>query len=84
VERQEHTFFYLNGEEIATLVGEDGKPLSEEKQAKQNDITKKHIEEIQKKQSKKEENRRKLARKARAKRTMTNLELKFFSAPASS
>jgi len=55
VERQEHTFFYLNGEEISTLVGEDGKPLSQEKQAKQNDITKKRIEEIQKKQSKKEE-----------------------------
>jgi hypothetical protein len=55
VERQQHTFFYLNGEEISTLVGEDGKPLSEEKQAKQNDITKKRIEEIQKKQSKKEE-----------------------------
>jgi hypothetical protein len=55
VERQEHTFFYLNGEEISTLVGEDGKPLSAEKQAKQNDITKKRIEEIQRKQSKKEE-----------------------------
>ncbi len=55
VERQEHTFFYLNGEEISTLVGEDGKPLSKEKQAKQNDITKKRIEEVQKKQSKKEE-----------------------------
>jgi len=48
-------FFYLNGEEISTLVGEDGKPLSAEKQAKQNDITKKRIEEIQRKQSKKEE-----------------------------
>ena len=55
VERQEHTFFYLNGEEISTLVGEDGQPLSAEKQAKQNDITKKRIEEIQRKQSKKGE-----------------------------
>jgi outer membrane lipoprotein-sorting protein len=55
VELQQHTFFYLNGEEISTLVGEGGKSLSEEKQAKQNDITKKRIEEIQKKQSKKEE-----------------------------
>jgi hypothetical protein len=55
VERQEHTFFYLNGEEISTLVGEDGKPLTAEKQAKQNDITKKRIEEIQKKQRKKDE-----------------------------
>jgi hypothetical protein len=54
VERHEYTFFYLDGEEISTLVGEDGKPLSEEKQVKQNDITKKRIEEIQKKQSKKE------------------------------
>jgi len=59
VERQEHTFFYLNGEEISTLVGEDGKPLSEEKQAKQNDITKKRIEEVQKKQSKTEEKEKK-------------------------
>ena len=55
MERQQHTFFYLNGEEISTLVGEGGKSLSEEKQAKQNDITKKRIEEIQKRQSKKEE-----------------------------
>src|SRR6266436_119307 len=55
VERHDHTFFYLNGEEISTLAGEDGQPLSAEKQAKQNDITKKRIEEIQRKQSKKEE-----------------------------
>jgi hypothetical protein len=55
VERQQYTFFYLNGEEISTLVGEDGKPLSEEKQAKQNEITKRRIEEVQKKQTKKDE-----------------------------
>ena len=59
VERQEYTFFYLNGEEISTLVGEDGKPLSEQKQAKQNEITKKRIEEVQKEQAKKEDQEKK-------------------------
>jgi hypothetical protein len=55
LERSEYTFFYLNGDEISTLVGKDGKPLNEAEQAKQNDFTKKHIEEIQKKQAKKNE-----------------------------
>jgi hypothetical protein len=59
VERQEYTFFYLNGEEISTLVGEDGNPLSEQKQAKQNEITKKRIEEVQKEQAKKEDQEKK-------------------------
>ncbi len=59
IERQEYTFFYLHGEEISTLVGEDGKPLSKEKQAKQNEMTKKRIEEVQKKQTKKGEKEKK-------------------------
>jgi hypothetical protein len=59
IERQEYTFFYLDGEEISTLVGEDGKPLSKEKLAKQNEITKKRIEEVQKKQAKKDEKEKK-------------------------
>jgi hypothetical protein len=54
VDREEHTFFYLNGEEIATLVSKDGKPLSEVEQAKQNEKTKKRIEEVQKQQAKKD------------------------------
>ena len=48
-------FFYLNGEEISTLVGNDGKPLSETEQAKRNEQRKKRIEEVQKKQTKKDE-----------------------------
>jgi hypothetical protein len=59
VERQEYTFFYLNGEEISTLVGEDGKLLSEQKQHKQNEITRKRIEEVQKEQAKKEDKEKK-------------------------
>ena len=55
LQREEHTFFYLNGEEISTLVGKDGHPLSSEEQAKQNEITRKRIEEIQKKQTTKDQ-----------------------------
>jgi hypothetical protein len=55
VEREEYTFFYLNGEEISTLVGKDAKPLSADEQAKQNEKTKKRIEEIQKKHARKDE-----------------------------
>jgi len=54
-EREEYTFFYLDGEEISTQVGKDGKPLSESEQAKQNEQTRKRIEEIQKKQARKDE-----------------------------
>lgn len=53
-ERKEYTFFYLNGEEISTLVKKDGKALTESEQNKENEKTQKHIEEIQKKQAKKD------------------------------
>lgn len=53
-EVNEYTFFYLNGDEITTLVKKDGKPLSEEQQRKENEKTQKRIEEEQKKEKKKE------------------------------
>jgi hypothetical protein len=53
-ETSEFTFFYLNGEEVSTLVKKDGKPLSPEEQKKENEKTQKHIAEIQKSQAKKE------------------------------
>ncbi len=53
-EVKEYTFFYLNGEEVSTLVKKDGKPLSEEEQKKENEKTKKRIEELQKQEKKKE------------------------------
>ncbi len=52
---KEYTFFYLNGDEISTLVKKDGKPLSEEEQKKENEKTAKRIEEAQKEAKKKEE-----------------------------
>jgi hypothetical protein len=54
VETAEYTFFYLNGEEVSTLVRKDGKPLSEDEQKKENEKTRKRIEELQKHEAKKE------------------------------
>jgi outer membrane lipoprotein-sorting protein len=54
-EVNEYTFFYLNGDEVTTLVKKDGKPLSEAEQKKENEKTQKRIEEAQKKEKKKEE-----------------------------
>jgi hypothetical protein len=53
-EVSEYTFFYLNGDEITTLVKKDGKQLSEAEQRKENEKTRKRIEEQQKREAKKE------------------------------
>jgi len=53
-EVKEYTFFYLNGDEVSTLVKKDGKPLSDDEQKKENEKTQKRIEEIQKSEKKKE------------------------------
>jgi hypothetical protein len=50
----EYTFFYLNGEEVSTVVKKDGKPLGDAEQKKENEKTQKRIEELQKRQTKKE------------------------------
>jgi hypothetical protein len=48
-----YTFFYLDGQEVSTLVAKDGKPLDPQEQEKENQRTRKRIDEIQKQQSKK-------------------------------
>ena len=53
-EIRESTFFYLDGDDISTLVKKDGKPLSAEEQKKENEKTQKRIEEHQKQKAKKE------------------------------
>ena len=50
----EYTFFYLNGDEVSTLVKKNGKALSDEEQKKENEKTQKEIENIQKREAKKE------------------------------
>ena len=53
-EVKEYTFFYLNGQEISTLIKKDNKALSGEEQKKENEKTEKEIQDIQKRESKKE------------------------------
>src|SRR6266436_3132185 len=53
-EANEYTFFYLNGQEVTTLVKKDGKPLSAEEQKKENEKTQKRIEVLQKREIKKD------------------------------
>ena len=53
-EARESTFFYLDGDEITTLVKKDGKPLDEKEQEKENEKVQKRIEEHQKREAKKE------------------------------
>jgi len=53
-EARESTFFYLDGNEITTLVKKDGKPLDEKEQEKENEKVQKRIEEHQKRQAKKD------------------------------
>src|SRR6202030_3576354 len=50
----EYTFFYLNGNEVSTLVKKDGKPLGDAEQKKENEKTQKEIADIQKREAKKE------------------------------
>jgi hypothetical protein len=54
-ESNESTFFYLNGDEITTLVKKDGKPLPDEEEKKENEKTRKRIEQGQKKEKKEEQ-----------------------------
>jgi hypothetical protein len=54
IETSQFTFFYLDGNEVSTLVQKDGRPLSEEDQKKENEKTKRRIEQLQRHQAKKE------------------------------
>src|SRR6266403_5313266 len=53
-EASEYTFFYLSGEQVSTLVAKNDKPLTDKQQDKENEHTRKRIEEIQKEHAKKE------------------------------
>jgi hypothetical protein len=58
-EAKEYTFFYLDGDEISTLISKDGKPLGEEEQKKENEKTQKEIREHEKKEAKDKEKAKK-------------------------
>jgi hypothetical protein len=50
----ESTFFYLEGQEITTIVKKEGRPLPDADQKKEDENTRKRIEEFQKRQAKRE------------------------------
>jgi len=54
VETNQYSFFYLDGDEISTLVAKNGKPLGEKELEKENEKTRKRIEQLQKHEAKKE------------------------------
>jgi hypothetical protein len=54
IETSQFTFFYLDGNEVSTLVQKDGKPLSEEEQTRENEKAKKRIEQLQRHEAKRE------------------------------
>jgi Carboxylesterase family len=72
-ETNEYTFFYMNGDEITTLVKKDGRPLSEEEQKKENEKTQKRIVEAQKEEKKKEEQEKKKEEKNLEERVVKEL-----------
>jgi len=53
-ELNEYTFFYLDGEEISTLVKKDGKALSDAEEKKETEQAQKRVEAIQNRQAKKD------------------------------
>lgn len=53
-DNKEYTFFYMDGEEVSTLIKKDGKPLSDDEQKKENEKARKEIENAQKRQAKKD------------------------------
>lgn len=53
-ELTEYNFFYLDGDEVSTLVKKDGKPLGEAEQKKEEEKAQKQIADLQKRQTKKE------------------------------
>jgi hypothetical protein len=77
-EAHEYTFFYLDGDEVSTLVKKDGKALSDEEQKKENEKTQKEIAEIQKRQAKKEAKEEKAKEEGKEKKDDDDVGIETF------
>jgi hypothetical protein len=75
---KEYSFFYLNGDEISTLVKKDGKPLSDEEQKKENEKTQKEIQDIQKRQEKKEAKEEKAKEEGKEQKDDDDVDIETF------
>jgi uncharacterized protein YxeA len=77
-EVKEYTFFYLNGQEISTLVKRDSKALSDDEQKKENEKTQKEIQDIQKRESKKEAKDEKAKEEGKKEKDDDDVGVEFF------
>jgi hypothetical protein len=75
VTADEYTFFYMNGDEISTLVKKDGKALNESEQKKENEKAQKEIENAQKRQEKKDAKEEKAREKGQEDKDEPGIEL---------
>jgi hypothetical protein len=62
---REYQVFYLNGQEVHTLVKKDGKPLSDDEQKKENERVQKRIRDVQNRREKKEAKEEKAKREGK-------------------
>src|ERR1700736_3646433 len=77
-ELKEYSFFYLNGDEVSTLVKKDGKPLSDEEQKKENEKTQKEIQNLQKREAKKEAKEEKAKEEGKEKKEDEDVGIETF------
>jgi hypothetical protein len=77
-EVKEYTFFYLDGEEVSTLVKKDDKPLSAEEEKKENEHTQKQIADIQKNEKKKEQKEEKAKEQGKEEKDKDDPDIEVF------
>jgi hypothetical protein len=74
----ESTFFYMDGEEISQLVKKDGKELSEAEQKKETENAQKRVEEIQKRQDKKDASKEKAEEEGKPEKDEDDVGIEMF------
>lgn len=78
IEKTKYTFFYLNGDEVSTVIAKDGKPLSDEEQKKENEKTQKYIADVQKREAKKEAKEEKAKEEGKEKKDNDDPDIETF------
>lgn len=74
----EYSFFYFDGDEISTLTKKDGKPLSDEEEKKEIDNANKRVEEIKKRQEKKDTKDEKAKEEGKAEKDDDDVDIETF------
>jgi hypothetical protein len=77
-EIKEYTFFYLDGDEVSTLVKKDCQPLGEAEQKKENEKTQKEIQNLEKREAKKEAKEEKAKEEGKEKKEDEDVGIETF------